>query len=137
MTVNYLPIRVLIGDLTESELNKEALDALIGLVGSNPYTVAAAAARAIAAKYAGSVTKRAGDVSINASDKYTHYIALADKLDREASMRGLGALSVYAGGISHSDKTTREDDSDRTDPYFTRATHDDPGREDDGLNGYE
>ncbi len=120
-------VRVLLADTDETLLSKEALDAIIELVGTNTYTVAAEAARAIAAQYAGSVTKRAGDVSINASDKYKHYMDLATKLDKKAALHGLGATGAYAGGISQSDKTAREANGDRVEPYFTRELHDEPG----------
>lgn len=137
MAIDYDAVGLLVGDAAHTLLSTANIYTLSSLYGTATYPLAAASARAIAAGFASSVTKRAGDVSINASDKYKHYMGLAAQLDRQATMLGLDGTGVYAGGISQSDKTTRENDSDRATPYFTRTTHDDSGRDDDELDGNE
>lgn len=137
MAANYTEVSTLVGDPTNALIGTAQIATLAGLYGEESFTLGAASARYIAASFANSVNKKAGDVSIDASDKFKHFTALADKLEKEASRRSLGATSVYAGGISQSDKTTRENDSDRSEPYFTRTLHDDPGRDDDELDGDE
>lgn len=125
MTVDNGAVGVLLGDPSNTLYGTASIYILSTLYGDNSFTLAAAAARSIAGSVAAQVNKKSGDVSIDASDKYTHYMALADKLDKQAALRGLGASSVYAGGISVSDKATQESNSDRTPPFFTRTTNDD------------
>src|SRR5690554_3390487 len=104
MAVDVGAVQLLVGDTEEKLITAEQITTLAGLYGENTWTVAAAAARAIAAKFAGQVNKRAGDVSIDASDKFKHYTALAKELDSKATIMALGSTSVYAGGISKADK---------------------------------
>lgn len=125
MAVDAEAVSLLVGDTSNTYISTDQINTLATLYGENPFTVAAAAARVIAAQFAAAVTKKAGDVSINASDRYKHYMDLARDLDRKAALHGLGAISVFAGGISQSDKLAREQDTDRVDPYFTRDLHND------------
>lgn len=134
MAIDYTLILTLAGDPGTAYIGTAVISSLSTLVGTAPYTLGAATARAIAASFADSVTKKAGDVSINASDKYTHYMALAADLDRRAAVNSLGATSVFAGGISKSDKDTYESDTDRVEPFFTRELMDNPS--DDTVDDY-
>lgn len=137
MAINYDAVGILAGDEAHTLKGTAAIYTLSTVVGTAVYTLAAATARSIAADFANDVTKKAGDVSINASDKYKHYMELAKDLDKRAASNALGATSVYAGGISKSDKDTRESDTDRVEPYFTRTQFDDPGTDyDDDDDGY-
>lgn len=124
---DYTLISLLAGDPSNLYIGTASIASLSTVVGTSTYTLAAATARAIAAGFAASVTKKSGDVSVNSSDKYDHYMKLAADLDKQAALRGLDASSVYAGGISQGDKETRENDTDRTQPYFTRTLLDAPG----------
>ena len=130
MTISYDVIGVLLGDTSHTLLGTASIYALSTIVGENTYTLAAASARSIAATFAGSVTKRAGDVSINASDKYKHYSDLAKQLESKAQIMALGSGGAYAGGISKSDKAPREQNTDRAQPKFTRDLHRDPSLDD-------
>jgi hypothetical protein len=134
MACNTLLVRTLIGDPDATKINKESLDALVTVYGSNPFRVAAAAARAIGATKGNDVNKRAGDVSISGSDRFKNWESLARELDKQATLYGLGGSSAYAGGISKGDKFAREDDTDRVEPYFTRELHDDPSEDRDDLS---
>lgn len=131
MAVDYTAVGVLIGDATHTLLSESHILTLSTVVGTATYPLAAASARAIAADFANSVTKKAGDVSINASDKFDHYMKLAENLDRQSALASLGGMSAYSGGISKSDKTTRESNTDRVVPSFTRSTFDAPGDDQD------
>lgn len=125
MTVDYLAVGLLIGDPSNTLFNTDNIDALATLVGTATYPLAAACARSLAATYAPSVDKRAGDVEVQSSQRYAHYMQLAEQLEAEAKQRALGAISVYAGGISRADKVAQVGNSDRVRPYFTRHLHDD------------
>lgn len=122
---DYEVIGVLIGDPTNTTFGTASIYTLSTLYGENSFTLAAAAARSIAATFAGSVTKRAGDVSINASDKFKHYSDLAKQLESKAQVMSLGSTGAFAGGISKADKDAREQNSDRVGPFFTRDLHSD------------
>jgi len=131
MAINYSLILTLAGDSGTAYIGTATISDLSTLYGTAPLTLGAATARAIAANFGASVNKRSGDVSIDASDKYKHYMDLATSLDRQAILRGLGSTSAYAGGISLSDKDTQESNTDRVPPKFTRNLHRDPSISDD------
>jgi hypothetical protein len=59
--------------------------------------------------------------TIDWGERATFYLNRATQL---RSRIGLVALP-YAGGVSVADKQTREEDSDRVDPAFSRTLHDD------------
>lgn len=129
-------VRLLIGDTAATALLTDA--EILWFISEHgaTYRAAAAAARQLAAKYAGKATdKTVGDLSLNYAERQKHYLTLAARLDREATARG-GA--IFAGGISQADKETREADTDRVKPAFTREDmrNQDAGdadwREDDG-----
>lgn len=123
MAVDYAAVGTLIGDPTNATFGTAQIYTLSTLYGENSFVLAAAAARSLAGQYAASVTKRAGDVSINASDKFKHYSDLAKQLESKAQIMSLGSGGAYAGGISKSDKARQEQDTDRVRPKFTRDLH--------------
>lgn len=96
-------VRDLIGDTAvESPLFFDAtLDNLLTKFG-NPLYAAAQACRSLAARYAGKVNKRVGDLSINYGDLSKSYTAMAAEFKMQAD---LGA-SIYVGGISKADMST-------------------------------
>lgn len=123
MAVNPTEVSVLVGDPDNEDITIAQIGVLAGLYGDDSFTVALAAARFLMRKFAKQVTKKAGDVSINSSDKFKHYKEIVADLQREVSMHVLGATSLYAGGISISDKDTQEADTDRVQSAFTRELH--------------
>jgi len=131
MAINYSLILTLAGDSGTAYIGTATISDLSTLYGTAPLTLGAATARAIAAGFGASVDKKAGDVSISASDKFKHFMAIAADLDKQATLRGLGSTSAYAGGISLSDKDTQESNTDRVPPKFTRNLHRDPSISDD------
>lgn len=132
MAIDSGLILLLIGDPEGEDITEEQIVTLSELYGDNALTVAVAAARTLMNMFAKQVTKKSGDVSINASDKFDHYKTVVAELQREVRRMSLGATSAYAGGISISDKDTRADDTDRVAPLFTRDLHDNPAIS-DGL----
>src|SRR3989304_5569195 len=108
MALDYTLYLTLAGDAGTAYITTAQIDSLSNVYGTAAFTLGAATARAIAAGFGASVTKRAGDVSINASDKFKHFMDIAKDLERQAKLYGLGADSVYAGGISKADKDTQE-----------------------------
>jgi hypothetical protein len=129
MAVNVIEVSLLAGDPDNEDITVAQIGVLSGLYGTNSFVVALAAARFLMRKFAKQVSKKAGDVSINSSDKFKHYKEIVADLQREVSFMALDGSSAYAGGISISDKDTNEADTDRVEPYFTRELHDDPGRD--------
>ena len=132
-------VRLLIGDTdsTDYVLQDVDIEFFLTEANANIYLAGSMAAQAIAAKYARSVTETKTDSHgvhtqrRELSDRYKHYVELADKLRKryddgigaDTGLFGLGGGGVFAGGISRSDKTTRESNSDRVAPAFTRDLH--------------
>ncbi len=118
-------IRYLVGDTdtTDQQTTDEEI-AWILTEEPNVYFAAARAARTISAKFARKADKTVGDLSIKYSQSRDHYDMLAKDLEVRGAVR---AGSVYAGGISKTDKETVEEDDDRVKPSFKRGIHDAPG----------
>lgn len=115
-------IRFLVGDTdsTDPLIQDEELFYLLRNSYPSPKWAAAAAATAIAAKFARKVDKSVGPLSIKASQKFAQYTSMAKQLGREAAMEG---VRPYAGGISVADKQLTEQDLDRIRPAVTRRLH--------------
>jgi hypothetical protein len=120
-------VRFLVGD-TDTADQQIADEEIAWLLTEEPgaYHAAAAAARAIAAKYARQVDKAVGDLRLSASQRAAHYQALAATLTRRAQIAG---AVPFAGGISASDKQAQDDDIDRVRPAFSRDMQSVPGNE--------
>jgi hypothetical protein len=118
-------IRFLVGDtdtndqlVTDEEiawLNTEAGDTPTSLTAL--YKASAAAARAIAAKFSRLADQSVGDLKVSMSQKAVGYATLGQSLDAQAAADA-GVPIPFAGGISVADKTTREADTDRVEPFF-------------------
>ncbi len=123
LTTDLAKVRRLIGDTSSAsaEFTDEEVTFFIGEEGTI-YGAASIACESLAAKYAKKVDKSAGDLRISLSHKYEHFKGLAEKFRLDAKTKG--APSLYAGGISVSDKDTQESDSDRVDPDFYKGQFD-------------
>lgn len=123
---NIQYVRWLIGDTdTDDELLQDAqINFFLTQNSDNIYYAGAAAAEAIAAKFARETDKAAGVLRVNAGQKHTHYLSLASQLRKQAMM---GSVAPFAGGISKMDKENYRDDTDRVRPKFTRDLHRHPG----------
>ena len=116
-------VRLLLGDTDSSkpQMSDEELNYFI-----SEYTTvqmaASMAARSLASKYARLVTKEVGDLRIEYSDLYRHYLDLAGSLLEQAALEG---ASPFLGGYSTSDKDTLYDDTTKVQPYFIRDQFDD------------
>ena len=111
-------VRFLVGDtdcptafLTDQEINF-----LIAEEGGADFA-APCAANAIAAKVARRVTQTAGGVAQALSDLFDHYNTLAKKLLAKANSN----VTVYAGGLSVTEKQLDRQDEDLIQPYFERG----------------
>ena len=124
-------VRLHVGDIstsTGSELLPDAAYTTFNSQASSIWIAAQLAANALAARAASSdsagVTKReVGDLKITYSgglEDAGTYRALASKFGRMAA----AGVSPYAGGISVSDKSSVEDDTDRIKPMFKRGLFD-------------
>jgi len=90
---------------------------------SNIYRAASIVARSIGLKLSRELTLNPapGGVSLDSQAQAEKYLKLADELTAQATAQG--AASIFVGGISISDKQTREEDTDRPVPSFTIKTH--------------
>lgn len=117
-------IRLLTGDtdVTAPLLQDEEIEFLVANEGPI-YMAAAAAADAIAGKFARKVDTRVGGISKSNSQATDHYLKLAKRL---RSQQAEQAVSFYAGGLSKAEKRADAQDSDLPQPDFTRELHDNP-----------
>ena len=91
---------------------------------ANVYLAAATASKAAAAHFATLVSMAVGDLRYSYGDRQKHYLDLAIKLETRGKEKSGG---LYVGGISRSDKTGEEEDTDRVAPFATIGMDDHPG----------
>jgi hypothetical protein len=119
-------VRYLIGDTNtaKQQLSDEEIAFSLAEEGGK-YRAAAAACRAIAAKYGRMVDKAVGDLRLSYSQLQKQYLDLAEKLDTKSSA---GTAIPYQGGQTVSDKNVDDLDTDRVQPAFKRNQFDFPGQ---------
>lgn len=117
-------VRLLIGDTdsTDRQLSDAEIDWTL-TQNANVYMTAGQACRSLAARYARKVDRAMGDLKISYSQMQKSYLDLAFQLEQRGTMEG---ASVYAGGISKSDKAVVQDDTDRQNPNFRVGQDDNP-----------
>lgn len=130
-STNVDGVRLLVGDIstsTASELLQDA-DYTFFLTQGSFYIACQLAANSLAAKFAsiaeGVKRKEVGDLKIEYSDAKgaaDDYSELSKKFQRMAAAQ----ISPYAGGITHSGKTTDRLDTDLVQPSFRRGLMDNP-----------
>lgn len=118
-------VRLLIGDTVcaTALLTDQEIEYMLATEGS-PEFAAPCAADAIAAKFARQVNQGAAGVSQSLSDLFTHYKELARNLLAKANMSG--GITVYAGGLSVTEKQLDREDQDLIQPYFERGQMQNP-----------
>ena len=123
-------VRFLIQDtvVTRPLISDEEIAYLLSQ-NSNPSMAAAAACRVIAAKYsAGWTSKTVGDLTISFSERFKYYMDMADRLEQDGI---ISTATPYLGGMSKSDKRTRDNDEDRVPNEYAKGQMDNP------RSGYE
>ena len=118
-------IRLLIGDTDSSDqlVSDEEIAVYVTggqLAQSSDYLSAAMVCDAIAAKMSRRADMSAGGSSVSLSQQATAYQTKARHLRRQAAL----STSPFIGGQSISDKDSREEDTDRVTPAFTREMGD-------------
>lgn len=118
--------RFLCGDTDESDplLMDGELGYLLGLTGNTPLLAAERACEAIIAKLSRAANESVGAVRIEYAERVKGY--------RETKTLLTGRIAIemavpYAGGISLSDKSIAESDTDRTAPMYTVHSGNTPG----------
>jgi len=97
-------VRFLVGDTEAAQplASDGEVDWSLARHGS-PAAAAAALARALAARFARQVDLSIGDLSRAAAQQHAHFLALAERLAREAASEGVGlhagALDPVRGGF--------------------------------------
>jgi len=115
-------VRFLIGDTDASDpqLNNNEIEYTLSTEGSVT-KAAVSCCEALYAKYSRLVDETVGSVSFRLSTRAKQYMDLSKTLRRKNDIR---SAKVYAGGISKTDKSVEETNTDRVDPEFTRDLHD-------------
>lgn len=109
-------VRFLIGDTdsTDPLLQDEEINYLLD--SYNVQTASYYAVRSIAAKFARLCREATGDIEVYAHQKYDHYSKLAKQMSADLNSGRPIDLSIFTGGISHSDMRNRNLDTDRNQP---------------------
>lgn len=126
LSTSLAQVRLLIGDTDTND--QQMTDEEIAFYTSNAagvYYAAAGACEALAAQYARRADKTVGQTSVAASQRQKHYHDLAASLRHRALTAT--TLVPYAGGISDTDKTAVEQDTDRVKPQFVLGWDDNEG----------
>jgi hypothetical protein len=114
-------VRLLIGDTDTSDqlVQNEEINFGLSQANDNIYYAAAWACRSIAAKFSRLVdTQLDGALSAKYSSKAKQYQQLASQVEAQGKKTSGKALGVFAGGISNSDMSVANQDSDRVVPAF-------------------
>ena len=119
-------VRRLIGDTDSADyrLSDDDITDILADNNGDDYKAAAEAARSIAAQLAMQEDIRISETSLSGNNAYVNMLKLAESLEKQA---GRQFAIPYAGGISKAGKLTRESDTDRVAPAFTRELHNYPG----------
>lgn len=120
-------VRFLLADVSTStaHLQDEEIDFLLSQYPS-PIVAASHGASIVAARYASYPEAKTVDgLTISYGDMTKRWNSLAASLSNEAGRTA--AMSIYAGGISRSDKEQQEADSDWEKPFASLGMHDYPG----------
>ena len=110
-------VRLLIGDNRAERilLQDDEVDFFLAEEGSI-YPAAAAAAEALAGKFAGDVAISRASGSLSKDQRFEHYTKLA----RTLRLKGFGKAESFAGGRKISEKDRQQDDPDRVQSRFRR-----------------
>lgn len=127
ISTNRTKLRLEIGDTDENDpqFSDEILDYYLSIES----TVLKAAIRAVEhliAKYSRQVDRRIGDLALASSQRIKSYRDLLASIKRRSA---LDAATVFAGGITISNKQSYEDNTDLVNPRFSRELHQHPGTE--------
>lgn len=111
--------RFLCGDTDSQDplLQDGEITYLLAKYNNSPLNAAIRACEAIMSKFARLADETVGSVHISYSQKRKGYEQMRLDLQRRLAMED---ASPYAGGISRSDKTTQEENTDRVKPDFTK-----------------
>lgn len=117
-------VRLLVGDTSSGDqlLSDEEISGLLAQY-TGVYYRAAAAAEAIASKFARYPDRKLGQLSISQSQRPEWYLRMAARLRSQALDSG---ISPFAGGVSVASKDAYETDSDRVNPAFSVGMFDNP-----------
>jgi hypothetical protein len=129
--LSWIRLRLFDTSSATMKLTDEEIAALVSIAG-NRYAAAVLGAETIAGKYAVSVDKTVGKLSISQGSVSQQYTDLAKRLRLEANLRA----TPFAGGISADQKLSEEQDSDRVAPAFSVDQFEAPGSMDDGSSAF-
>lgn len=122
-------VRLLIGDTIAEDpiLADDEIDWFLSEKG-DPYRAAAAAARAIAAKFARLMSRSIGGMQADFGQKYRQYIELAKELE---SRQDEVVVTPFRSGWRKAARTTVESDTDREELNVVKGFMDNVGTSED------
>lgn len=129
-TSNKDEVRFLIQDTDAQDplLQDEEINFLLNQNNDQTKIAAIKAAEVISSQFSRLADTTIGDFSIKHSQRAQTFMQLAEQLRDQA---GKTRVKPFAGGISKSDKTAVEGDTDRVKPSFKKGKFDFPTASDD------
>lgn len=116
-TTDLKRVRLLVGDTNDARVLLEDAEIQFFLDEEGGiYAAAAAAADALAAKFAGDIAVNRASGSLSKDQRFDHY----QKLARALRLKGFGKAESFAGGRLISEKERQETTRDRVQPRFRR-----------------
>lgn len=120
-------VRFLVGDTdNDDQLATDEEIAYAISTEANSLFAASRISHAIGAMFSRDSDKEVGDLRLSLSQRSKQYKNLSDDLKERGKVSG-GTTGVYAGGLSIAEKITDIQDTDLTQPKFTRKKHEHPG----------
>lgn len=126
-TSALMQVRFLVQDTDDNDrlVEDEEISFVLSQTGNDIYRAAYNLCNAIALKLGRELDVK-GEIGFSSREKYEHYKELAMELKELSTTQG-GAIEIFAGGISESEKDNYRADTDLTQPFFTRELHHYPG----------
>jgi hypothetical protein len=121
--IDGLRLRVGDTDCQDAFLTDEECRFFLDAEPNSVVSAAARAARAIAAKVAKKIDYKFGSVSKTASQLYEHFTDLADRLDRDVDLDGVGPIML---GTTVAEKVAADADTGAVQPDFKKGIMDNP-----------
>jgi hypothetical protein len=115
-------VRLLVGDTDTSDqlVQDEEINFALAQANNNVYYAASWTCRAIAAKFSRMVdTQLDGALQANYSDRAKQYQQLASQVEAQGKKTSGKSLGAFGGGISVSDVSVANSDTDRVKPAFS------------------
>lgn len=107
-------------------MENEEIVFFLTTTNNSVFEAAALGCETLAAQFSSKADKQVGDLKISFASKQADYVALAELYSARAGSTGIEAVSIYSGGMTYTDKSIDETDTDLVQPAFRIGQFQDP-----------